>query len=377
MEKQLREGLARLADLVDPAHLKAVERLQEDIWAHRPTERIPVLLLEARPPEWPLFPYHEALENPEKMLWNELVEVYRGVTLRDDRILAVRPFVGPGAIASLLGARLCCTDDVTPWVEPVHSSQAIREIVDRGVPDDMNQGLGGKVLEMARLYRHYLDDYPPLREHVHIFPCDTEGGPGTAHVLWGEEIYLALHDDPQLVHALLNVITETTIAFTKRFKEISGEPLDLAYHFYYRVPGGVRIVDDVAVHVSAAMYQDFFLPYNERIFAAFGGGYMHYCGDRLHSHHLRLKTRGLRGLELGFDNPKRNPAYTLESICEGAAQHGVTIIWIVPELPSVRPAVTTGLIYGLDKTDLPWDQAAACLAKAKTFWLNEPFKVAR
>jgi len=41
MGKQLREGLARLADLVDPAHLKAVERLQEDIWAHRPTERIP------------------------------------------------------------------------------------------------------------------------------------------------------------------------------------------------------------------------------------------------------------------------------------------------------------------------------------------------
>jgi len=150
-------------------------------------------------------------------------------------------------------------DDVTPWVEPVHSSEVIREIVNRGVPTDMSRGLGGKVLEMARLYRHYLDDYPPLREHVHIFPCDTEGSPGTAHQLWEEKSISRCTMNPTGSCAA-EVIAETTIAFTKRFKEISGEPLDLAYHFYYRVPGGVRIVDDVAVNLSAAMYEEFFVP---------------------------------------------------------------------------------------------------------------------
>ncbi|MCL4851817.1 MAG: hypothetical protein KJZ78_10600 [Bryobacteraceae bacterium] len=123
MRQQLREGLDRLAGLVDPAHLESAKRLQQAAWRYQPVERVPVFLLDLCPPEWPRFPYREALDNPEKMLWNELLETYVGLTLKDDRMLAVRAHFGPGVVASLFGARLASIDDETPWVEGLGSSK--------------------------------------------------------------------------------------------------------------------------------------------------------------------------------------------------------------------------------------------------------------
>ncbi|MFN0170846.1 MAG: hypothetical protein ACKV22_30875 [Bryobacteraceae bacterium] len=366
MKAKLPEALARIADSLDPPHLAEARKLQEDAWRHRPLERIPFLLLGAQPPEWPLYPYHETLDDPEKMLWNELQQVYVGSVLKDDRMLAIRAHFGPGVVASLLGARLIVIDDETPWVEPLRSSESIRAVVAQGVPD-MDFGWGRRVLRTEAFYRQVLDDSPPLGHHVRVFVSDTQGPFDTAHLLWGEEIYLAIHDEPDLVHALLDLITRTTIAFTQRQKELIGEPGQTAVHFGYSVPGGVRVVDDVAVNLSARLYAEFCRPYNQRVFEAFRGGYMHYCGDRLHSHGLRLETDGLRGIEMGFDNPRRNPSYTLESLQRQGARHQVATLWIQEGLPDFRPGISTGLIYGCECPH-GWESAAAILNKGRDFW---------
>ena len=376
MERQLREGLSRLADLLDPDHLRAVEGLQEAARAYHPVERIPVVMLGAgtegvQLPEWPLYAYHESLDNPEKMLWNELLRVFIGVTLKDDRIMTIRANYGAATVASLFGAPVKCTGDSPPWVEPLHSSQAMREIVERGTPD-LTTGLGGSVLETQRLYRDYLAEYPSLDQHVHIFPSGSMGAFDTALNLWGSEIYLAMYDEPELVHAVLDLITETTIAFVTREKEIVGEALDQTYQYWYRIPGGGRVCDDTVINVSPAMYAEFSRPYNERILAAFGGGFMHYCGHGLQCLHLQVSTRGLRGIELGYNNSKRNPSYTLEAIYREAAKHRVALLWGQEGLPHARPAISTGLIYRFQNPDLPWEYAVDRLEKARTFWSNLP-----
>ncbi|MFB3825232.1 MAG: hypothetical protein ACE15B_00640 [Bryobacteraceae bacterium] len=360
LSARLREGLRRIADLADPAHLAQAERRQLAAWNYEPPGRLPSLLLDVRPPEWPPFPYRETLDDPEKALWNELLQPYVGVHLRDDRMLTVRPHFGSGTVASLFGARTVRFADEVPWVEPLGSNDAIRDLVARGIPD-LEAGFGAKVFEWLRVYRDYLAECP----HVRIFLADTQGPLDTALLLWGPRIYFAMREDPALVHALLDLITETTIAFTRAEKEIAGEARDSIVHFWYRVPAGVRVVDDVAINISPAMYEEFSRPYNERIFAAFGGGYMHYCGHLLKSHELRLATRGLRGIEMGFDNPGRSPAYTLESIWASAARRRVAILWIAEAFPETFPRIPTGLVYGCKLPAVAWEDAPAVLVRLR------------
>jgi hypothetical protein len=367
--EQLREGLSRIAEMVVPAHAQAAERLQEAVWAYQPVDRIPVVLHGYEPPDWPTYPYHEIFDDPQKMLWNELLQTHLGVSLRDDRVMNVRANFGPAVIPSLFGATVR-GDCATTWVDGCHSSQAIREIVDRGVPD-LTAGLGSRVFETEAMFGDYLRE-AGLAPYVHLFQADSQSPLDCAALLWGNEIYTAMFDEPDLVHALLGLIAETTIAFVRRQKEVLGEATDWMYHWWYRVPAGVRVVDDTTITLSPTMYAEFAQPYNERVFAPFGGGYMHYCGHGLQSQHLRVATKGLRGIEMGAEQSEKTPSYKLDAICRQAGEHRVTICWIGPKPPAERPAdVTTGLVYGHIERDHPsLETARGRLAELQGFWRN-------
>jgi hypothetical protein len=60
---------------------------------------------------------------------------------------------------------------------------------------------------------------------------------------------------------------------------------------------------------------------------------------------LRLSLPGLTGLEIGFDNPERTPAYTFERIQPAAAERKVALMWHGYELPPAAQTVPTGLAY--------------------------------
>jgi hypothetical protein len=344
MEKQLRDGLRRVAEMVVPERVQAAERLQQAVWDYEPVERIPVVVHGFTPSDWPTYPYDEIFGNPEKMLWNELLQAYLGVLQQDDRIMTVRANYGPAIIPSMFGATVRA-DGATTWIEGCHSSDSIRRIIDRGMPD-LSTGLGAKTFLTEALYRDCLSD-EGLSPYVHMFQADSQSPMDCAALLWGNEIYTALYDEPDLVHALLDLITETTIAFVRRQKDILGESNDWMHHWWYRVPAGVRVVDDTTINLSPEMYAEFARPYNERIFTAFGSGYMHYCGHGLQAQYLRLATKGLRGIEMGSEFTENTPAFTLEAIYRQASRHRVTICWIGTKLPAVRPAdIKTGLIFG-------------------------------
>jgi hypothetical protein len=367
MNQRLCDGIRRVAELTVPDHVQAAERLQQAVWAHEPVERIPVVIHGFAPPEWPTYSYCEIFDDPEKMLWNELLQSYLGVILQDDRVMTVRANFGPAVIPSLFGTTVRA-DLATTWVDGCHTSRAVREIVDRGIPD-LSAGLGSRVLATEAFYRDCLRDNG-LSPYVHMFQADSQSPFDCAALLWGHEIYTAMLDEPDLVHALLDLITKTTIAFVRRQKEVLGEPTEWMYHWWYRVPAGVRVVDDTTINLSPAMYAEFARPYNERVFDAFGGGYMHYCGHGLQSQHLRLATKGLRGIEMGAEQSEKNPAYTIDAICRSASENQVTICWIGPKLPPQRPPyITTGLVYGhVDRELGSLQDAQRRLGEIRDFW---------
>jgi hypothetical protein len=226
------------------------------------------------------------------------------------------------------------------------------------------------VLAFQQFFRDALRSVSGLEATVRVYLSDTQSPLSNALQLWGEDLYAALKDEPELVHEVLDLITRTIAAFTRAQKEIVGEALDRADHFFYSVPGGIRVVDDVSMNLSAAMYREFCVPYHQRLFAEFGGGYMHYCGHRLQSQAWRLRTAGLRGIEMGFDNPARNAAYRLETIWTEASELRRTIVWMCEGLPETRPAQRTGLVYGYRNTGVPWEQVRERMGSAREFWRN-------
>lgn len=56
-------------------------------------------------------------------------------------------------------------------------------------------------------------------------------------------------------------------------------------------------IDDYLAVVSPFIYEEFAVPYSEKISKEFGGVFLHSCGDYTHNAKVLLKTKGLMGVD--------------------------------------------------------------------------------
>jgi len=109
----------------------------------------------------------------------------------------------------------------------------------------------------------------------------VEGALAEAADLRGDTaLMLDLYDRPEWLHGLLEICTEVAIAFTRTQIEAGADIIGLG--------------DAVASQISPKMYQEFALPYEQRIFAAaheMGAlARLHICGDTAHLLPLMAQT---------------------------------------------------------------------------------------
>lgn len=306
------EKLDRLLDFLeerlDEEHVRRTERLHLDAMAFRPVPRLPLTLVYP-PDDVAPFPYAEACEDPAKMLHNELIRTvggtstYTSVRIGDDYPPHIRSNHGIGILSSLFGARCRIFNDTMPWVEHLDPAE-LRKAVGKGVPE-LSQALGKRVLETHRFYREKLAGYPKCSRCVRITQPDLQGPFDIAHLLMGNDVFLAVVDQPDFVHELLAVITDTYIAFRKLIApQLTDSAGDGAVYLHGCLFGGkVLIKDDTAiVNLSGEMHREFSKVYNDRIFAAFGGGSFHFCGPSRAWAHGAIDGPWLRGVNYG--NPE-------------------------------------------------------------------------
>src|SRR5512137_1869846 len=97
---------------LDPAHVAAVEERHVRALHWLPLDRPPVTLSAPVPEPFHIYPYHEAFEDPARMLVNELVgpgmvwgtgspSIINSVEIRDDFPCQIRANYGLGIVASL------------------------------------------------------------------------------------------------------------------------------------------------------------------------------------------------------------------------------------------------------------------------------------
>jgi hypothetical protein len=300
------------------------------------------LRAKAAPPkiDWPRVSVNEAFNDPEKMLLHQYRRASEFLADGSGSLMCVRANYGTSILASLFGVKLFMMAeelDTLPTSWPLEGgSAAIESIVKAGVPD-IHQALAGKGLGIGRRFAEVARRYPKIAKHVHIYHLDLQGPMDICEVVRGSEVFYDLVDKPELVKGFLDVITEAYIRLMKEWDAIVGPGGGHAVHWEMLHRGHVMLRDDSAMNLSPAMYEQFVKPFDQRVFDAFGGGAVHFCGRGDHYIESLSAMRGLHAINLS--QPHLND---MEKIFRNTVDKGIAIL----ALP--RSAAEAALARGRD-----------------------------
>jgi hypothetical protein len=339
MSFELAPHLEWLEARLDPAQAEAAEARQQAAAAYESASGgLPVVVSAIDDmskqgelwPGWPVVPYGEAFRDPAAMLLSELRSAHEQVMVGDDRVITLRANYGVGVIPSLLGCEVVQQGDELPWVQPL-SREALGRALAAG-PPNVQAGLAGWAEETAAYFRETLAPYPALGGSVRIGIADNQGPFNLAAEVIGTDIYTLVLENSRLVQDVLELVTDTYIAFTQAHKAAVGEPGDVAYNFQCRLAGGARICEDNALSISPRLYEQLCAPCNAKALAAFGGGTVLVCGEPGPHFEIMAATRGVRGFLYWHERPEAfGPAYEIARrrkqavIWYGALPEGLTV----------------------------------------------------
>lgn len=333
--KNLKYYLEKLESLIDLNHVEATKNLQKRAFTFQPVDHIPtVISYSLAEDEWPVFNFEEIFHDQEKMLLNELRQVYLGTKLKDDRLHGIRANYGTGMIASMFGSPTHTFEDSLPIGTAV-PIEKINIILANGVPDK-NSGLMSKVWDTVAYFREMLRPYPKLSQAIGSQCFDIQGPFDNASIIWGSEIYLAILDQPEKICHLMNIISDTIISMVQELRRIDGFPLD-EHDGAWNFLGGVCVRNDSSVNLSGEHYETLVKPFDEKIISQWGG-WIHFCGRAHQWWKRQLDIQGLKGI-----NPYQGEFYDLYEMFEICEATRIPIVqWTTPVDERCREQIKTG-----------------------------------
>ena len=192
----------------------------------------------------------------------------------DDFVPYFMPWFGTGILASGFGCEIALQPG--PGNDPAAAGPCIKSPADAvklRLPDPYQDGWMPRVLEAI--------DYARTNSDLPVGLTDMQGPLDTVGQMCGQQqLFMWMYEEPQMVHELFDIVTEAFIEGVKIQKEHIGEPLDRSNGLQGvgASPIGVWESDDDMVMVGPKQYREFVVPYVSRIFEAFGGGSLHFCG---------------------------------------------------------------------------------------------------
>lgn len=303
-----------------------VERRKEIIrrvWDYRRVDHIPISLRVTSNP-WG-YTTQEHFLDADKQFAIELEGVKRSLELvPDDYIPSMRVDVGCVVIESALGAEVVFGDDPNQTCtirEPILESAD--DIYALQMPDPHTAGLVPEGLARIRKFTERTDG------QVHVSCLDMGGAVNVAYtLLGGVPFYTMCHDQPEAIHHLCGLITDTFICFAEACIDAAGgiERVTSTDFPYEWQPEGRKghCSDDICAQFSPEFFNTFSKPYNNRIFARFGGGMLHNCGPNpCASEYLSHEPR-IRAVDLAYGYSKADlPAIRTAFAGEGTVYLGM------------------------------------------------------
>jgi len=289
-------------------------RRQDAIWHDTPPDKLPILFAAPVPEQssFPSFAMDEEFHDPRVMLYNGLWNMIGVARSHSDSVPSLRANFGTALVASVFGLESEVFPDKMPWLKRHLTKEQIERFE---LPRDLScSGYLPRIRETYQLYRSHLDG----RGFCYI--GDTQGPFDLAHLVRGDELFYDLHDDPQFVHHLVRLCTEAYIGATRAMKAHIGEPAETAHHSgcLWLGRGGARICEDTSTLLRPEHVDEFVVPYTRQAAAAFGGAWVHYCGDNARLLDVMIdEIAEVRGVNFG--NPERHdPRSVLRRLIERA-----------------------------------------------------------
>ncbi len=288
---------------------------------------------------WPHVHVNDALEDVDLMLLSQLERCHHALAGGGRTPLVMRANYGVGIVSSLFGAApfvMPRSADTLPNVRSLGGDDAMQALLDAPAPY-LTAGYGGRVFAMAEKFAALCRQYPRIGRWVHIEIPDCQGPMDNCELLWGSELFCAFYEEPELVHAVLDRITDTMQAFLDRWYQLVPNTAGLVSYFGHMAKGGIVIRDDSAMNLSPSFFSEFIQPYDSRLLAHFGGGTVHFCGRGDHFVSLLANTPRLSAVDISQphlnDMPKLLTALPDAGIClfaprgsyavQGHAQHRI------------------------------------------------------
>jgi hypothetical protein len=146
-----------------------------------------------------------------------------------------------------------------------------------------------------------------------------------------------LHDQPELVKAMLALVTDTYARFMREWERIVPPSGAITAHWSIMQRGRIMLRDDSAMNLSPAMYDEFIRPYDQRLLDEFGGGAIHFCGRGDHYIASACTMRGMNAVAMS--QPHLND---MEAIYRHTVDKGIKLLGLQ------RSAAESALAAGRD-----------------------------
>ncbi|MBI5117324.1 uroporphyrinogen decarboxylase family protein [Candidatus Poribacteria bacterium] len=183
-------------------------------------------------------------------------------------------------------------EDDSPWAKPAINS--IDEVDNLSVPDTKRDGLFPRIMEYFEVMNAMA-----LERGLQMGvgnPCGPVGfgslrGPVVlAALIRGiSEFMIDMFDKPDKCHQLLEIATETLLAYLDMQKRALGS---LA---------AVFLCDDISGLLSPSLFKEFFLPYAARIFRTHSDALtIYHCDSEMHNLTELAPETGARAFHMGF-----------------------------------------------------------------------------
>lgn len=199
--------------------------------------------------------------------------------------------------AGFFGAPVEYPPNQTPTTPPILSGGNKYRLFDEGLPDPLSGGIFSRAHRfyeaMAQRIRNGFT-YQQRPVVIAPFGLETDGPLTVAMNLRGVELHTDMYDDPDYVHALLDFITEGTIARIKAHRRFFGLP---------EVSDAWNYADDAVEMISTEMLQEYVLPAHRKLKEALTTAdriSIHLCGNAARHFRLLRDALGVYSFDTGY-----------------------------------------------------------------------------
>ncbi len=232
--------------------------------------------------------FHNYYADPETMLRTQIyAQKWLLENIRTDAHSITGAWVGAWTDfqntfeAGSLGCQIHFPDDDIPWVGEgwVKTDDDLRRLE---AMDYVHGGINGRQIAYREAMIEVADKYPVRFQGGPVFYpgekpslTNTSDGPfGVAGDIMGAvEVFTAVYERPDFLHEVLRIVTNKMIEWL----DFCAEEMQL------KRPRSFAWTDDLAVSLSADVFREFALPYNQKLCQNFDGRLsLHMCGKTNH-----------------------------------------------------------------------------------------------